>query len=171
MTFGDPTRFAVWFVVNEDHGGFWLHGILYFWIGGKQIGECYTLSDALSQITRIVKDSGYRENCALFQLTAEEIVRRLQMSLYSGNDPPMPDFIEFAAPYAIDIDIDYFDDWRIYLVECSGHARLLYKHRESSDVQEFTLNSGEFDCALRATWDQLDEWAEREMPKDESDET
>ena len=166
MICGNPDRFAVSFELDEDYGGHWLHGVLCFWIGGKQVGECYTLSDALSQITRIVKDSGHRENCALFQLTAEEIVRRLQASLYDGNDPPMTDFIEFAAPYAIDLDIDYFDDWRIYLVECRGQARLLYKQRGSSDVQEFMLISGEFDRALRATWDQLDEWIEREMPTD-----
>ena len=34
---------------------------------------------------------------------------------------------------------------------------------------DVVLKYGEFGRALRATWDQLDEWAEREMPKDESD--
>ena len=56
-------------------------------------------------------------------------------------------------------------EWKVCLVECEGRARLLYRG-PTAGVQEFMLDSGEFDRALRATWDQLDEWAERELPTD-----
>ena len=57
---------------------------------------------------------------------------------------------------------------RIYLIDCEGRARLSYRG-PTGGVQAFMLTSGEFDRTLHATWDQLDAWAEREMPTDAPD--
>ena len=165
MTFGDPTRFAMTVELNPGgHGGYMLYGRTCYWIGGQRIGDWdggTSLGRVHADITRIVKDSGRRENCAVFHLPSEVAFHRFDAALYG----PESDFDNFAE-VATYCDVGtHLSEWKIYLVECEGRARLLYRGPTAS-VQEFMLNSGEFDRALRATWDQLNEWAEREQPTD-----
>lgn len=170
MTFGDPTRFAMSVELDpDDHGGHMLYGQACYWIDGHRIGdwdECVSLGSVHADITGIVKDSGQRENCRVFHLPSEMAFHRLDAALY-GPGPVIDNFNEVATYCDVGTPLS---GWKVYLVECNGRARLLYRG-PTGGVQEFMLNSGEFDHALRATWDQLDEWAEREMPKNESDET
>ncbi len=110
----------------------------------------------------IARDSGHRENCALFSLPAAVMFGRLDTSLYGGYEPAACDLVENAAVYDILPALDVFRDWKAYLVECQGQARLLYRGPQPH-VQEFILQSGEFDMVLRATCAQIDALYEREM--------
>lgn len=164
MVFGEPTRFGVSVELDEDYGGHMLYGRACYWIGGQQIGDWEggaSLGDVLTAITRFVKDSGCRDNHALFRLSAETAFDRIDVSLYGKEEPAPENFVEFAAPYAVSNLLSVLSGWKVFLVECEGQARLLYRG-PTGGVQEFMLNSGEFDKALRATWDQLTAWDERE---------
>ena len=166
MTFGDPNRFAMSVELDPyNHGGHMLYGRACYWIGGQRIGdwdEGWSLGTVHAHITGIVKDSGRRENCATFHLPSEVAFHRLDAALY-GPGPDTDNFAEVATYCDVAEQLPMLGEWKIYLVECEGRARLLYRG-PTGVVQEFMLNSGEFDRALRATWDQLDEWSEREKP-------
>ena len=173
MTFGDPTRFAMSVELDpDDHGGHMLYGRACYWIGGQRIGDWdggASLGSVHAHITRIVKDSGRRENCVVFHTPSEVAFHRLDAAIY-GPGPDVDNFAEVATYCDVKAHLSILVGWKVFLVECKGRARLLYRG-PTGGVQEFMLDSGEFDRALRAAWGQLDEWAERELPKDEADET
>lgn len=168
MIFGDPNRFAMSVELNSyNHGGHMLYGQACYWIDGQRIGDWddgASLGSVHNHITRIVKDSGRRENCAVFYLPSEIAFHRLDTALY-GPEPDTDNFAEVATYCDVCMHLPSLLKWKVFLIECKGRARLLYRG-PTAGVQEFMLSSGEFDRALRATWDQLDEWAEREQPTD-----
>ena len=100
MTFGDPARFAMSVELDpHDHGGHMLYGQACYWIGGQRIGdwdEGGSLGHVHAGITRIVKDSGRRENCAVLYLASEVAFHRFDAALY-GREPVTDNFDEVAT--------------------------------------------------------------------------
>ena len=100
MTVGDPTRFAMAVELDADnHGGHMLHGRARYWIYEQKIGdwdEGALLGSAHAHITKMVEDSGRRENCAVLYLASEVAFHRFDAALY-GREPVTDNFDEVAT--------------------------------------------------------------------------
>lgn len=100
MIFGGPNRFAMSVELDTyNQGGYMLYGRACYWIGGQRIGDWddgASLGSVHNHITRIVKDSGRRENCAVFYLPSEIAFHRLDTVLY-GPEPDTDNFAEVAT--------------------------------------------------------------------------
>ena len=166
MIFGDPARFAVSITLDDDHGGAWLFGRLCYWINGQRVGDWESgtsLRDTLRDITSIARDRGQRENCGLFHLPAETAFSRLDRTLYGGHDPASEERVETASYHDIVPTVDVFFNWKGYLIECEGQARLLYQGPQTG-LREFGMDAGVFDQVIREAHAQLDAFYEREVP-------
>jgi Immunity protein 42 len=96
----------------------------------------------------VVRDNNNREHQCLFNLSAEELYKRLNSAIYKENS----EFESIAqeecwARFQIDIPIDIFDNWKVLLVELPPKARIVYSYFEGN-VVEVQLPSGIFDQAI-----------------------
>ena len=138
--FGDYSTFAICYELDSNYGGAWLFGKFCYWIGGLQVGDYElgtSLRDVLMFLERVFKDNGCRENQELFELSALEFHNRLFNTLYTGYTGKDTGYEDMAmqecwACLEIDIPVDIFDGWKIFMVEHNQKSRVVYK-RVSDD--------------------------------------
>ncbi|MDI4232146.1 Imm42 family immunity protein [Bradyrhizobium sp. Arg237L] len=165
--FGDRTRFAVSLELDEDSGGQWMFGKFCYWIDGKMIGnyeEGTSLRDTLTALKWIVHDSGKREDCARFEVPPEDVFEAIDSSMYGQAENASSESDgDATARFEISPQIDIFNQWKIYLIDCRSQARLLYKNLSDPNVSEFFLKRAEFDACIQLAWDQLNALYDRAL--------
>ncbi len=154
---GNPLMFATQYELDQEYNGSWLLGRFCYWIGGTQVGDLAlgtSLRDVLMTLRSIVRDNGNRQDLNLFKLPAEELYRRLD-TLY-GRNPEYEDVAqeECWARFQIDLPLDIFDHWKIYMVECESEARIVYSNPGGIIVEEI-LELGIVDKVISDTFNEL----------------
>jgi hypothetical protein len=173
-TFGDIAEFAVSYELDKNHGGTWLFGKFCYWIGGKLVGDYETatsLRDVLMLLRTVVADNGNRENADLFGLNYSEIYSRLDGALYGETTEQKSQYIELAnnecwARFQIDISVDVFDNWKIYLIDCPPNTKIIYSFYSQQKVFEYKLKSGIFDKVITNAFNTLFDIYELEIAKE-----
>ncbi len=60
------------------------------------------------------------------------------------------------ARFDIQIFVDVFYEWTIYLIECGDKASILFKYDKDADVNVATMAIGVFDKAIKEAYDYMD---------------
>jgi Immunity protein 42 len=171
MEFGDMSRFAVSFELNENSGGPWLFGKFCYWIDNRMIGDYAqgtTLRDVIGALKWIVWDAGKREDCQRFSMPGEDVYRAIDSSLYGHPENAGRESEDATARFDVCPHVDIFNGWKVYLVECEEEARLLYKSSSDRTPREFFLRKGEFDKCIEPAWDALNALYDRAIDSDPS---
>lgn len=153
---GDPSRFAIEYELDENHGGVWMYGSFCYWCGGRRVGDYElgaSLRDVLFQLEQLVKYyERLRANPRFVSMSASAVFHTLHTAFYGEIDD---DAFELAAKeqwrrHKIIPNVDIFDDWKGYLVEDERAARLLLARAPYDEVTELALKPGEFDSVVDA---------------------
>ena len=170
MEFGDRVRFAVSLELSENSGGPWMFGKFCYWIDGKRVGDYdqgTSLRDVIVALKWIVADAGNREDCRRFSMPSENVYGAIDSSLYGHPENADADFEnDPTARFDVCPRVDLFDACKVYLIECDGPARLLYKSSSDARVEEVFLTKGEFDKNLKPAWDELNRIFDRQSGAD-----
>jgi hypothetical protein len=164
---GQPSRFAVEYDLNEDHGGVWMFGRFCYWCGGQRVGDYElgtSLRDVLFQLDGIANHKfgldeigKYKRLCASrrFSTMSATLVFRLLKAtlfdaLFGSGDPNNARVAEEEqwAQHQILPRVDVFDSWKGYLVEDEQTARFIFASEPYLDVKEISLRPGEVDAVL-----------------------
>lgn len=161
MEFGDRTRFAIAFELDQNPGGPWLFGRFCYWIDSKIIGDFdagTSLRDVLFQMRYVVGDRGRRLYPRLSALPADTIFHLISTSLNETSDDILQYVSEDFLPARLDvrIPIDIFNLWDIFLVEGVDEAKLVYCETGSPNIEVMTLLPGEFDTVVESAHACLD---------------
>lgn len=159
MLFGNRERFAVEWKLDDDPGGHWLFGKICFWVGNSAVGDLdlgTSLSDVFLNLVHPVGDCGHRLGERFCALKAEDAFGLLHRGLFDSKES-LSALVEEEtwARFDVSLDVDVFDGWRMYLIDCPTESRLLVgKWHPSSTECTFTkeqkLAVGEFDEIIRA---------------------
>ncbi len=150
--FGNRSTFAVCYELDQNYNGVWLFGKFCYWIGDVQVGDYEigtSLRDILFSLRTIVRDNGHREHLSLFELPAEDLLKRLDDAMYGDKNSEYEHIAldECWARFQIHFLDEIFRDWKVYLVDRPPDARIVYSHLQESIV-EVRLTSGVFDQAI-----------------------
>lgn len=168
MKLGDKKSFAVEFDLDESYGGAWLFGKFCYWIDGVQVGDYElgtSLRDVLFGMKRIVGDCGDRDGEILCELPPQEVFSVLDGSLYESDEGETHSEIHLPhtpARFEIKINVDVFDEWKVYLIDCGDQAKIFFKSTDAADIKAVTLAPGLFDNVIKETYDCLSKLYERE---------
>ncbi|MBP2655797.1 MAG: hypothetical protein H6Q73_3366 [Firmicutes bacterium] len=172
MIIGKKDRFAVEFELDQEFGGEWLFGRLGFWIENQQIGDYNlgtSLRDVLFQVKSIVRDNGNRSHEELFGLDKIELYKRIKGALYDCiiNEYYQVALDETWARFNVNIPVDVFDGWNLFLVENENleQARLIAVKLDNKEIYESILKKGEFDEIITSLYKELDKLYEIELAK------
>lgn len=173
MIIGNKSEFAIEFELNQQYGGVWLFGKFCFWIKDRCIGDYNSgtsLRDVLFQMKNIIRDVGNRENDILFALDKASLFHRLNSTLYGCEESPYYDLSikETWARFNINIPVDVFDDWKMFIIENQEKLRIIAKKFEkddNSDIYEFLLKPGEFDQVILRAYEELNNIYDQEDKK------
>lgn len=159
MRFGEKKSFAVEFELDESYGGPWLYGKFCYWVNGVQVGDYVlgtSLRDVLFAMKWVVYDCGNRYGGNLCKIPAQEVFFLLDGALYgneeTNSDLQLPDQ---PARFEVKIQVDIFDQWKVYLIECDDKATILFKNINDSDVKVATIPTKVFDDAIKGCFDSL----------------
>lgn len=169
-TYGDKSRFAVEFSVDENHGGTWLYGRLCFWASGSMIGDHglgTSLRDALFQVEHILRGRQRRSNPSLMLRPAAEVAAMLDDGLFLGTSPSIEETAlrEEWWRHNVTPPLDVFSGWKLFLVESETDARLIVQSAGRS-ATEYSLRAGEVDQVLAAVQAALQELYASERAKE-----
>jgi hypothetical protein len=175
-TFGKIEEFAVRYELDNNYGGSWLFGKFGYWIGGNLVGDYEigtSLRDVLMTLRTVVTDNGNRENVNLFYLSSAELYFRLDSALYGGETGEKSRYEELAenecwARFQVDIPVDIFDRWKVYLIDCPPDARIIYYSFDSQKIFEYKLQSGVFDQVITDAFNTLFDIYEMEVSQSSS---
>ncbi len=158
--FGDKSRFAIQYELDENFYGEWLYGRCYFWCNNMQLAKSegsVTLRDVLFGSDRI-QWGRPRSNPRFTNLSASEAFNLLNTCLYGfvigGAREELSEELEEASNneqwlrHYVTPEAGNLYSYRLYLLEESDHARLIFSKDPFNEVDEFILNNGEFDAIL-----------------------
>lgn len=173
MLIGDRARFAVEFALDLNYGGVWLFGKICFWIGSQQVGNYdlgTSLRDVLFALVSVLRDAGKRQHDTFFHLPAWLCYQRLNHALYLGATAEEEERAEeeMWARFDLNLQVDVFDEWKIFLVEHETGARVLFaqEDEEPGQAYEVWLRLGEVDAILYEVYQRLDTLYEEERGKE-----
>ena len=169
MIIGNRSNFAVEFELDKEYNGVWLFGKFRYWIKGRRIGDYEmgaSLRDVLFSLDTILYDIGNRTHVKLFSLEGKELFAMLDNTFYEESQ-----YVEVAneenwARFNINLPVDIFDDYRMYIVENFETARILIKHTSDIEFQEVKLPKGMFDEVILKAHQELDSLYNNEVEKD-----
>ncbi|MCY9517147.1 Imm42 family immunity protein [Paenibacillus apiarius] len=170
MIIGKQSHFAVEIALGKEFHGAWLYGKFCFWGGGIRIGNFdieTPLRDILFQMTEILRDSGNRTHEVLYSLDDVELYERLNDALYGFDTSPYDQTAldETWARFNAKINVDVFNEWKIFIVENHGKARMVVKNPKN-EMFELMLDSGTFDEVLARAYEELNILYENELQKE-----
>lgn len=173
MRIGDRSLFSAEFELNPDSGGAWLFGKLCFFAGGVRIGDYHlgtSLSDVLTLLAPIVKDSGHRFSEELFPLEGDELLRKLNRGLYEDSpDENMRATNGGWARLQVLPTLDVFNEWWAYLVDGPEYGRFVFsKTEKNAPVTEIHLPLAYFDHVARKLFDELEDLLREHEPNGRS---
>ena len=169
MRFGDQSRFAVEFEIDESRtqASACLLGHFCYWINGDVVGDfklLVTLSDLIHPLATIVKDCGSRQGEASCGMLSDDLFRLLHASMYGNpdfNEASAEVFPEPRAKFDILPHEESFDEWIGYLVACGSLDILAYWRVDAPKLSYAALPSGEFDTVVLAAFSALNAEADR----------
>ena len=159
---GQPSRFAVEYDLNENHGGAWMFGRFCYWIGGRQVGEYdlgTSLRDVLFQLElAVARNKGLRSSRRFNARSAVDVFRLLHAALFGAADLNNAEVAveEQWARHDIVPPVDVFDSWKCFLVEDEQTSRLFFARQPYLEVTEIELTPGEVDAVLKQAVKALD---------------
>jgi hypothetical protein len=152
---GDENAFAVEFDLDVNHGGSWMYGRICYWINCDQIGDYSlgtSLRDVLFSMKYLVGDCGNREESMLCELPYNEAFHVIDKSIFKST---AIDKIDMPSRFKISIDVDVFDFFKVYLIDCSNKSIILYK-KNQEETKYFVLKKGWFDSVIKRFYITLD---------------
>lgn len=148
---GNPSKFAVEYELNAEHGDDWMYGKLCYWIGGERVGDYDTgtsLRDALFEIEQILKDSGSRNNHLLYKLTPDIAFYKIDACILGGSVPE--DSIEEQwANHNITPALDIFNEWKCFIFSDEIQSKVLFSRSPFVEVKELQLDCNFVDYSLK----------------------
>jgi hypothetical protein len=151
MLIGNRQTIAVQYELDESHGNAWMLGRICYWINGSQIGDYdlgTSLRDVLFQLKYLVSDSGNRQGNSLCSLSPEEAFHSLDGALYGKPDKSIAALPDTPSRFDIGLQVDVFDHWKIFLIDCSSCSLVLYKRLDQANVSFASIPKGEFDTVI-----------------------
>lgn len=150
---GEPSRFAVEYELNENHGGEWMLGRFGYWCGGQRVGDYElgtSLRDVLFQLDQLARNKYLRANRRFTGMAAMAVFRLLDTALFGTAELDNVQVAEEEqwARHNIIPPVDVFDHWKAFLVEDEQTARLIFACYPYTDVREFSLKTGDVDAVL-----------------------
>jgi hypothetical protein len=150
---GEPSRFAVEYDLNTDHGSEWMFGRFCYWCGGRLVGDYElgtSLRDVLFQLDQFARDRRRRASRRFSTMPAIAVFRLIDGALFGRADLNNARAAEEEqwARHSIFPSVDVFDSWKGFLVEDEQTARLIFAHNPYLDVTELRLKAGEVDTVL-----------------------
>jgi hypothetical protein len=165
MIIGNKESFAVQWQFDEQFGGTLLLGRICFWVGGSEIGEYNlgtSLTDVLLGLKYIVHDCGNRNGDRFCSMDAKDVFVQLHNGLFE-SDATLASRVEeeMWARFDVSLEVDVFDSYKIYLLDCRDCARLLVGRFSPNDghylfLRQEHLRRGEFDEVVRALQGELE---------------
>jgi hypothetical protein len=159
MLIGNKQTIAVEYELNENHGNAWMFGKICYWIDGTQVGDYElgtSLRDVFSQLKYLVHDSGNRDGIGLCALSPEEIFNTLDKALYSKTRNSDAELFDTPARFEIGMQVDVFDQWKIFLIDCSSYSIALFKMLKEKNVHFARIPKGDFDNVIRELYYDLE---------------
>lgn len=161
MLYGDKTRFAIQFQLNEHSGGAWMFGRFCYWIRGERVGdfdEGTSLRDVLFSMRDIIADGGKRTAPSLARCDEKQIFRLIQESLSERGDDLARLIPAELMPACFDVcpHIDIFNAWHMYLVDAQDTSKIVYSRDDGGHVKMVELAPGEFDAIAFTVYGELD---------------
>jgi Immunity protein 42 len=166
MLFGDKNFFAIETELETDYEGEWLLGRICYWVNSVQLGDFYhitSLRDALPMIKWIIHDKGNRDGENLCELNSEEVFNLLDEFLYKEGNWQQPVLPETPARFKVSIPLETLLEWKLFLIQCKGKERLIYKKHNNDDALEIVLDIGQFDEVIENFYQYLDDLHEKEV--------
>jgi hypothetical protein len=165
---GDPSRFAIEYALDDEHGGAWLFGRFCYWCGGSRVGDFdlgTSLRDVLSGLDGMRWAKGQRANDRFNDMPSEEVFRTLDSALFGHGNPDLGTLPEDEqwARHLVGLSVDVMDDWKVYVVADERVARILFSRNPFRDVHVVAVAPGEVDAVLEEGRLALDALYEREL--------
>jgi len=158
MLIGKKETFAVEYELDSNHGGEWMFGKICYWINNVQIGDYElgtSLRDVLVAMAFLVSDCGNREGLNLCKLSSEEVFSQLNEAIF-GNNENINDLPDIPARFNIGIQVDVFDNWKIFLVDCDCESVFIFKDLTEENVHHSKIPIGEFDGVIKEFYSKLE---------------
>jgi hypothetical protein len=162
MLFGKKDIFAIELELENEFLGQWLLGHFCYWTCWDQIGnydQTASLRDVLFQMKWIAHDAGNRNETLLRKLTTRDVFYVLDDLLYGNENAKNIDIdsniIYEPARFSVKINAEPFDNWKIYLMECSEDEKLMVAANGSNLVNSYDLPKGYFDAVFKESYSQL----------------
>ena len=177
MIFGNLSSFAIEFELDKEYGGVWLFGKFCYRIGGRRVGN-YNLGTSLRDIffmmETIIRHKANRTDKNLYDLPLNELYEKLDKALYGCESSRYDDtaYEEQWIRFDVTLPVDIFDDWKIFLIENMGKARVIVGKTNPNDniyIYEVMLKSGEFDDVIGKTYEALNKLYNMEKAKSVND--
>jgi hypothetical protein len=168
MIIGNTLRFAVEFELENDYKGQWLLGKFCYWINGERVGDYdlgTSLRDILFQLETVVRDNGNRFSNSFFTLHSYELFEKLNEALYGNNNYDNIPEEEQWSRFDICPIIDVFNNWKIFMINNSNHARIIYKNISKKRIFEGELDLGEFENVIKESYDKINNMLQIELSK------
>ncbi|HRD68405.1 MAG TPA: Imm42 family immunity protein [Candidatus Competibacter sp.] len=151
MLIGDKQSFAVEYEFDDNSGGEWMYGKICYWIGGYQVGNYElgtSLRDVLFQMKYLVYDSGNRECMTLCATPPDEVFNLLKKSIYGESENNYNDILDTPARFDINIHVDVFDQWKVFLIDCDNYSMILFNMINQKTAHMVYANKGDFDSVI-----------------------
>lgn len=158
MLFGDKKKFGVQIELGSQYGGVWLYGNFCYWINNEMIGDFdmgTSLRDVLFQMKFASSEPLDRSSSKFCSLSSQDFFNYLDDELYGNIDSENVDNDEDLWKFDISIHVDIFDLWKIYLLDCRGFSKILYKNINIDEIKIFELESGYFNEVVKTAFNYL----------------
>ncbi|MDP1615217.1 MAG: Imm42 family immunity protein [Methylococcales bacterium] len=157
MLVGNKDVFAVEYELDENINA-WMYGKVCYWINNIQIGE-YDLGTSLRDVFFALKYSVYdcenRDGGRLCELSPQEIFYHLNETIF-GNNEYSGAVLDTPARFNIGLQIDVFDNWKIFLVDCDNKSIFFFKMLTEENVHHFVTPKRYFDTVIKKFYSRLE---------------
>lgn len=165
---GTPSRFAVGYKLDLNYGGAWMYGSFCYFCNDQEIGDYdlgTSLRDVLFQLDELTKFN-HRASARFRTMCAADIFAMLDMAIFGKAITSVGILAEEEQwrNFCIVPPLDIFDDWKGFLLNDGGGARLIYSHSPYVEVSEVELDVGEVESVLEQVRSSLNEIYLRECP-------
>lgn len=159
MLIGKKETFAVEYELDSNHGGEWMFGKICYWINNVQVGDYElgtSLRDVLVAMAFLVPDCGNRDGVILCGLSPTEIFYKLTGAIYGNSENTSAQLPDIPARFDIGMQVDVFDQWKIFLVDCNESSIVVYKKLDDVNVHFAYIPKGIFDQCINKLYTSLE---------------
>ena len=166
--FGDASRFAIEYELDQSYGAEWMFGRFCYWCGGRRLGDFdlgTSLRDVLFQLERLAAEPDREPTEYLSSKSGSGAFRALDEGLFGSPDAELNRIAEDEqwARFCILPAVDVFDQWKAFLFEDEDWASIVFGRSPYDELTEVALCSGEAKGVLVAVVSALRRIYEAEM--------